>query len=117
MRTRAALLAFALVAPAQAGELTISLPGGAKVERRTIFYQCQGLGRLQVEYINAAPNALAVVPIEGKPLVFANVLSGSGARYAAGPYFWWEKGGTAQLSDLRQGNNVNPTECREITGQ
>jgi membrane-bound inhibitor of C-type lysozyme len=103
-----------LATSSQAGELTINLPDTAKVERRTISYQCKGLGRLQVEYINAVPNALAVVPIDGKPLVFANVLSGSGARYAAGRYIWWEKGGTAQLSDLRQAESVRPTECREV---
>ncbi len=50
-----------------------------------------------VEYINGAGNSLAVVPIHDTSLVFANVVSGSGARYAAGPYIWWEASGAVTL--------------------
>jgi hypothetical protein len=60
------------------------LPQAASVTRNTVRYACEGLPPIRVEYINAGPNALAVVPVSGEAMVFANVLSGSGARYAAG---------------------------------
>jgi membrane-bound inhibitor of C-type lysozyme len=34
-----------------------------------------------------------IVPVRGTSLIFANVNSASGARYAAGQYIWWEAGG------------------------
>jgi membrane-bound inhibitor of C-type lysozyme len=33
------------------------------------------------------------IAFAGKPIIFANVLSGSGARYAAQQYIWWEAAG------------------------
>lgn len=83
-----------------AADIVISLPGNTKVERHTAQYQCDAaavkLGLpaspFTVEYINALPIALAVLPLNGKPLVFANVMSGSGARYAADRYVWWDTG-------------------------
>ena len=34
-----------------------------------------------------------MLPISGKALIFANVGSGSGARYVAQQYVWWEEAG------------------------
>jgi membrane-bound inhibitor of C-type lysozyme len=50
-------------------------------------------GAFSVEYLNGAGNSLAVVPVGGNSLIFANVVSGSGARYAAGQYIWWDAAG------------------------
>ena len=83
-----------------ASELTISLPPGTAVDRHIVTMQCDEVAvRLgaspqpfRVEYINAGQIALAVLPIQGKPLVFANVISGSGARYAANRFIWWDAG-------------------------
>jgi hypothetical protein len=50
-------------------------------------------GAFPVEYINGAGNSLVIVPVHETSLIFANVSSGSGARYAAGQYIWWEAGG------------------------
>ena len=69
--------------------------------RNRVKYQCDpqgakmGLpaGMFSVEYINGAGNSLAVVPVGGNSLIFANVVSGSGARYAAGQFIWWDAGG------------------------
>jgi membrane-bound inhibitor of C-type lysozyme len=61
-----------------------------------------------VKYINAAPNFFAIVPVEGKDLVFVNVLSGSGAKYEAGKYVWWNKGAEASLQDLTEGLDAAP---------
>jgi membrane-bound inhibitor of C-type lysozyme len=86
---------------AMAGDIVIHLDSASPVSRQVIRYQCDaqssklGLpdGSFAVEYINAGGNSLAVLPIAGKPIIFANVLSGSGARYAAQQYIWWEAAG------------------------
>jgi membrane-bound inhibitor of C-type lysozyme len=86
---------------AGATELTIHLNGSQPLSRKTVQYQCDAQGAAMgipaaafpVEYINGAGNSLVIVPVHEMPLIFANVTSGSGARYAAGPYIWWEAAG------------------------
>jgi len=86
-------------AAATAEELTLRLPGVA-VTRIHATFECGkagvalGLpsGPFTVEYVNAEENHLAILPVHGKPLIFANVISASGARYAAGRYIWWDAG-------------------------
>ena len=88
-------------ATASGTDVTLHLSGNGQVSRTVVQYQCDakaaaaGLpaGPFSVEYINAGANSLVVVPVAGSSLVFANVTSGSGARYAAGQYIWWEAGG------------------------
>jgi membrane-bound inhibitor of C-type lysozyme len=92
-------------AVAAASDLTIHLNGSQPVSRKTVQYQCDARATaiglpataFPVEYINGAGNSLAVVPVHGNSLIFANVMSGSGARYAAGQYIWWEAGGSVTL--------------------
>ncbi|MFG1463670.1 MliC family protein [Xanthobacter sp. DSM 24535] len=98
---------------AQAVELTLTLPGDAPAQRLTTTYECPGLGTLSAEYVDAGDVSLAILPVEGKSLIFANVLSASGARYASGPFIWWIKGQTAALYDLRKGEDAAPQNCRE----
>lgn len=75
------------------------------VERRQVRYECDGReDLLTVEYVNAAPNYLAILTMEDEPLVFASVISGSGVRYASGFYVWWTSGSEASLYDLRADN-------------
>ena len=83
-------------------------------ERNVVHYQCEGLEPFSVDFINAAPNFLAIVPVGGKKLVFVNVMSGSGARYAAGQYEFWTKGSDATLTDL-QADPQTPVNCSEVT--
>lgn len=98
---RATSLLIACAATTFAGDLTVRLKGTPPVTRKTIRYQCDangtklGLpaGPFPVEYINGGGNSLAVLPISGQPLIFANVRSASGARYAAREYIWWEAAG------------------------
>ena len=97
-----------------AADIVIHLPQAPSVVRNIITYACEGLPPIRVEYITAGSNALAVVPVSGEALVFAGVLSGSGARYAAGPYIWWTKGTSADLYDQRHGNGAKPIGCQEI---
>jgi membrane-bound inhibitor of C-type lysozyme len=86
---------------AEATDLTIHLNGSQPISRNTVKVQCDaqaskmGLpaGVFSVEYLNGAGNSLAIVPVGGNSLIFANVVSGSGARYAAGEYIWWDASG------------------------
>jgi membrane-bound inhibitor of C-type lysozyme len=86
---------------AGASDLTIHLKGSEMVARNTVKFQCDAAGVkmglpagvFSVEYLNGAGNHLAVVPVGGNSLIFANVISGSGARYAAQQFIWWDAGG------------------------
>jgi membrane-bound inhibitor of C-type lysozyme len=101
-----ALLLIVCAVSASATDLTIHLAGEEPVSRKTVQYVCDASGaklgvpsgRFPVEYINGGGNSLAIVPISGRPLIFANVFSGSGARYTAQQYTWWEAGGNVILS-------------------
>ena len=86
---------------AGATDLTIHLNGLQPVIRKTVKVQCDAQGSkmglpasvFSVEYLNGAGNSLAIVPVGGDSLVFANVVAGSGARYAAKEFVWWDAGG------------------------
>jgi membrane-bound inhibitor of C-type lysozyme len=67
--------------------LTIELPVEAGSEAGIVpaTYSCGGT-TLEVTYVNAEPNLLAIVPIEGKSVVFSSSISASGARYTSGKY-------------------------------
>lgn len=87
------------------------------VERTQVRYECEGREELLVaEYVNAAPNFLTILAVDDEPLVFASVISGSGARYASGFYVWWTRGAEASLYDLRADDPDSPEfTCLEFT--
>jgi membrane-bound inhibitor of C-type lysozyme len=93
--------AVALSTVASATELTIQLNSSQPITRQTVQYQCDAQGvamglpaaAFPVEYVNGAGNSLAILPVHGMSLIFANVSSGSGARYAASDYIWWDAAG------------------------
>lgn len=89
------------VLPTVTATLTLTLDATSDIERRTVIYQCDNGEGFRVQYINAAPNFLAIVPVEGETHIFATTISASGARYVSGPYEWWNKGDEATLRDLR----------------
>jgi membrane-bound inhibitor of C-type lysozyme len=108
--------------------LTAALLGGVDVsaavilnftgnfERRVAEYACEGgaVDPFKVTYVNAAPNFLAIVPVEGQNLVFVTVLAASGAKYAAGEYEWWTRGADASLSNLTT-PDAEPLICSELS--
>ncbi|HEY7339176.1 MAG TPA: MliC family protein [Bryobacteraceae bacterium] len=107
-----------------ATDLTIKLTGSDAISRNIETFQCDvqgpqlGLpaGPFPVEYLNGAGNSLAVLPIQGQSLIFVNVVSGSGARYASGRYIWWDAGsrGVHLYSDSLEGKKE--TSCQTIKG-
>jgi len=107
----AALLVLAMASPASAQtRFLLGLDIAGDAERRIVRYDCGDAPgeSLDVEYINAAPNFLAFVPVAGKVYLFASVISGSGARYAAANYVWWTAGTEAALYDLTEGEDAAP---------
>ncbi len=102
---------LAYCAVAAATDLTIHLKGSQPIVRKTVQYQCDAQGAkmglpagvFSVDYLTGAGNGLVVVPVGDHSLIFANVISGSGARYAAGEYIWWEAGGGVTFSSANAG--------------
>jgi membrane-bound inhibitor of C-type lysozyme len=86
---------------AGATDLTIHLNGSQPITRNTVKVQCDAQGSkmglpagvFSVEYLNGAGNSLAIIPVGGDSLIFANVFAGSGARYAAREFVWWDAAG------------------------
>jgi membrane-bound inhibitor of C-type lysozyme len=102
--------------PAASASLTLTLESTGNIERSVVNYLCEDDSALSVSYINAAPNFLAVVPVEGEALVFASTISASGARYVSGPYEWWSHQGEATLRDLTQDEGADPiATCTEAS--
>lgn len=102
--------------PAISSSLAITLNTTGDFERKTVGYGCQGIQEtLSVDYLNAAPNYLAMIPLDGSVLLFNTVLAGSGAKYVSGKYVWWTKGQDGSLYDLTEGPNAKPIlTCSEV---
>ena len=94
--------------PAAVADMTLTLSSATDIERTVAIYQCDNGEGFRVQYINAAPNFLALVPVEGEVHVFVTTVSASGARYVSGPYEWWTQGDDARLSDLQAEEDAPP---------
>lgn len=95
--------------------LVITLESTTDIERRVVTYLCDHEQALAVQYVNAAPNFLAILPVDNENHIFAAALSASGARYVSGPFEWWSTGGEASLRDLTQGDDAQPLlTCSEV---
>jgi membrane-bound inhibitor of C-type lysozyme len=117
----AAAILASLLAPAAAQaaqtSLQIELSTQSDFQRHVITYDCGAAEPVTVSYINAAPNFLALVPIEGEAeqLVFAAAIAASGVRYVAGQWVWWTKGVDASLYDITLGEDADPVlTCAEL---
>lgn len=112
-----ALLLGMAAAPsfAQTVQSTVTLSLGGDAEQRSVDYDCGDFGQIDVSYVDAAPNFLALIPYKDKTLVFAAVISGSGVRYASGIYEWRTKGTEAGLYDLTAAADTPPlASCTEL---
>ena len=108
--TGSLLLLPSLQPSSAAGNAPIEVEGGS---RTTVDYDCSGKAK-RVVYVNGPDDALALLDVAGKRLIFVNVISGSGARYASGSYVWWSKGPQARLYDEMRGPNAKALlECRQ----
>ena len=92
-------------------QVVLSLTGD--FQKTTHQYQCEGLEPFTVEFINADPNFLAIVPVGPRQMVFVNVISADGAKYVAGQYEFWTRGPDATFTDLQA--DPQSVECTEAT--
>jgi membrane-bound inhibitor of C-type lysozyme len=119
-----ALGSFVSVSVASGTDLTIHLPDTPSISRQSVEYQCDANGTtigvpsgpFKAEYINGGGNSLVVVPISGNALIFSNVISGSGARYTAQQYTWWEAKGAVTLSSDSLSGKIQSS-CRRVNGK
>jgi len=110
---------------AGATEVTLHLKGSQAMSRFLERYECDaegpkmGLpaGIFSVEYLNGAGNSLAILPVNGASLVFANIVSGSGARYAAKQYIWWDAAGRSVSFSSDSLAGKMRSECHRIDSQ
>lgn len=106
-----------VIAFAATGQVELTTAG--EFQRKVVTYNCGAEGPLQVTYVNAEPNYLAIMPVTGisEHLVFSSILSGSGTRYAAGKWQWWSEGTSGSLHDTTLGDNAPATlTCTQIGG-
>lgn len=105
---------FSLVASgALAGEINIPLPDDVDVTENSVLYKC-GDQNVSATYYNAGENSLVQLEMEETSVIAANVLSGSGAKYAGGVYIWWTKGDSADLYNLMDDpDQEKPISCKE----
>ncbi len=79
-------------------DVVLHLHGSGAVRRESGRYQCDAAGvalglpkgPFVVRYVQSGDTSLAIVPLNGRDLVFAGVLSASGSRYVARNLTWWE---------------------------
>ena len=61
---------------AVSSSIVITLGATGDFDRKTVNYGCEGdVDHLAVDYINAAPNYLALLPLDGSTLLFNTVLA------------------------------------------
>ena len=95
---------------AMAATVTLDLPG--TLDQQSVTYVCEGRDApLAVTYYNLPDSQLAVLPVDGTPRAFVNVLAGSGAKYASGSTVWWTRGNVADLYDEKT-PDAKPTRCK-----
>ena len=105
-----------------ADDLVIHLAGKSSVTRKVATYKCDAAGvklglpagSFTVEYINGGGNSLAILPISNKSMIFTNVVSASGARYAAQEYIWWEAAGRSITLSSDSLAGKQQTTCQRI---
>lgn len=77
--------------------------------RHTFGYTCASGATFKVTYFNAANGqSFALVPVDGRKLLFVGVIAASGVRYVADRYTWWTKGPGADLYDTTSGDSAKP---------
>ena len=66
----------------------------------TLRYECRGGSTLTVQYMNTKnKQSFALLTVDGRKMLFVNVLAASGAKYVGDHYTWWTKGPEGSLTD------------------
>lgn len=95
-------LALLPTSPAIALETSLQyvLTLSGDITRRQVLYDCEGQDApITVEYVDAAPNFLAILSIDNERMILANIAAETGVVYAAGTYQWRVDGANGALYD------------------
>jgi membrane-bound inhibitor of C-type lysozyme len=105
----------ALAAAHSASAMPLTVPQIQTASTQTTRYDCKGGKHVSVQYTNTRNNqSFAALTVDGRKLLFVNVVSGSGARYVADQYTWSTKGPQANLYDEMAAKDSPPllAECQ-----
>lgn len=69
--------------------------------------------KVSVTYVSADITSLAILPLDGKILVFTNVVAADGSKYVADRYVWWSKGDQATFAQFDDDKNT-PLNCKLV---
>jgi membrane-bound inhibitor of C-type lysozyme len=80
--------------------MPLTVPQIQTATTNTLRYQCRGGNALTVQYMNTKnKQSFALLTVDGRKMLFVNVLAASGVKYVGDHYTWWTKGPEGTLSD------------------
>jgi membrane-bound inhibitor of C-type lysozyme len=83
-----------------AAAMPLTVPQIQTATANTLRYQCRGGSALTVQYMNMKnKQSFALLTVDGRKMLFVNVLAASGAKYVGDHYTWWTKGPEGTLTD------------------
>ncbi|WP_244813874.1 MliC family protein [Caballeronia sp. Lep1P3] len=104
-----AMAAAAALPLSTAVAMPLTVPQVQTASTQTTRYDCKDGKTVSVQYTNTRNRqSFAALTVDGRKLLFVNVIAGSGARYVADQYTWWTKGPDANLYDEMAAKNSPP---------
>ena len=89
--------------------MPLTVPQIQAESTQTTRYDCKDGKTVSVQYTNTRNRqSFAALTVDGRKLLFVNVIAGSGAKYVADQYTWWTKGPQANLSDEMAAKDSSP---------
>ena len=98
--------------------MPLTVPQIQTATTNTLRYECHGGSTLTVQYMNTKnKQSFALLTVDGRKMLFVNVLAASGAKYVGDHYTWWTKGPEGSLTDETADPNAPPmlAECKTGT--
>jgi membrane-bound inhibitor of C-type lysozyme len=95
--------------------MPLTVPQIQTATTNTLRYECHGGSTLTVQYMNTKnKQSFALLTVDGRKMLFVNVLAASGAKYVGDHYTWWTKGPEGSLTDETADPNAPPmlAECK-----
>jgi membrane-bound inhibitor of C-type lysozyme len=90
----------AFVGAHAASAMPLTVPQIQEGSSQTVKYDCKDGKSVSVRYTNTKNRqSFALLTVDGRKLLFVNVMSGSGSRYVADQYTWWTKGPQGNLTN------------------
>ena len=89
--------------------MPLTVPQIQTATTNTLRYKCSSGNSLTVQYMNTKnQQSFALLSVDGRKMLFVNVLAASGAKYVGDHYTWWTKGPEGSLTDDTADPNAAP---------